>query len=64
MDALSGLVGLNTAELTQLIILAAVLVVGLFVLRVAFRLTATLFRVGCFGILLIVAAVYLFNLLG
>lgn len=64
MDAFSGVLGLNTAELTQLLILGVVLLVGLFVLRVAFKLTATLFRVGCFGILLIVAAVYILRLLG
>ena len=63
MDGLLGSLGLTTAELTQLIFLGVVLLIGLFVLRVAFKLTATLFRIGCFGIILIVAAVYILNLL-
>ena len=63
MDALSQLVGLAPQQLTQLIILAAVLMVGLFLLRFFLKLTATLFRVGCFGVLLILAAVYVLSLL-
>lgn len=64
MEALAELLGLTAAGLTQLIILGAILLVALLVLRVIFRLTATLFRVGCFGILLIVAAVFFLQLFG
>lgn len=56
-------IGLASGEVTQLIILAVVLLVGLFLLRLVFKLTATLFRVGCFAILFIVAAVFVMNLL-
>ncbi|HEX6383800.1 MAG TPA: hypothetical protein VF177_03940 [Anaerolineae bacterium] len=64
MDALAELLGLTAADLTQLIILGVILLVALLVLRVIFRLTTTLFRLGCFGILLIVAAVFFLQLFG
>ena len=64
MDALAEVLGLAAADLTQLIILGVILLVALLVLRVVFRLTATLFRVGCFGVLLILAAVFFIRLLG
>lgn len=64
MESVSQLVGLAPQQLTQLIMLAVVLVAGLVVLRVFLKLTATLFRVGCFAVLLIVAAVYVLSLLG
>ncbi|MCB9419193.1 MAG: hypothetical protein H6667_05285 [Ardenticatenaceae bacterium] len=63
MSELLNSIGLASGEVTQLIVLAVVLLVGLFLLRVAFKLTATLFRVGCFAILFIVAAVFVLNLL-
>jgi hypothetical protein len=63
MDALSGLIGVTSAELTQLIILSVVLLVGLFLARTILKLTATLFRIGCFFIALIVLAVFVANLL-
>lgn len=63
MDELLNTIGLASGELTQIVILAVVLLVGLFLLRVLFKLTATLFRVGCFAILFIVAAVFVMNLL-
>jgi hypothetical protein len=41
------------------IILLVILIVG----RVALKLTATLFKIGCFAILLIVGAVYIISVL-
>lgn len=53
----------NLADLIPIAVIAVILVVGWVLLRVAFKLTATLFRIGCFIILLIVlgglALVYL-----
>jgi hypothetical protein len=63
MDALSELVGLTSAELSQLLVLGVVLFVGLVLARVALKLTAALFRMGCFFILLIVLAVFVLRLL-
>lgn len=63
MDTIAQFVGLDVAQLTQLAILTAVLVVGLFVLRTVLKLTAAIFRLGCFGILFIVAAVFILQLL-
>ncbi len=63
MESLAQLIGVTTGELTQLLILGAVLLVGLFLLRAALKLTATLFRFGCLGVLLIIAAIYAYNLL-
>jgi hypothetical protein len=62
MDVLAELLGLLPGELMQLIILGIVLFVGLILVRVLFRLTATLFRLGCFFILLIVGGVFFLRL--
>lgn len=53
---------LSSGEIITLVILSALLLAGLIALRVIFKLTATLFRLGCFVIFLIVAgaAVFLF----
>lgn len=64
MDSIAQLVGLDAAQLMQLLILAVVLLVGLFVLRAVLKLTAAIFRLGCFGILFIVVAVFVLQLLG
>jgi hypothetical protein len=54
--------GLSSGEMTQMIILAVVLLVGLFLLRTFFKLTATLFKIGCLAILFIVATIFMLNL--
>ena len=59
MDALSELIGLTNQELIQLAVVGVILLIGLFVLRAAFKLTATLLRVGCFGIALIVGLLFI-----
>ena len=55
--------GLTTGELTQMVILAVVLLVGLFLARMALKLTAALFRIGCLAVLFIVGAIFLLNVL-
>jgi hypothetical protein len=62
MEALSELVGLTSGELTQLLVIGVVLFVGLVLARIALKLTATLFRMGCFFILLIVLGVFVIRL--
>jgi len=64
MDTLLESVGLASGELTRLLVLGVVLLVGLILARIALKLTASLFRIGCLSIFLIVAAVFLFNLFG
>lgn len=61
MDAL---LNMETAELTRLVIIAVVLLVGLFLARMAFKLTASLMRLGCLAIFLIVAAIALMQMFG
>jgi hypothetical protein len=63
MEALSELIGITGPELTRLIYLGVILLILLIVGRMALKLTATLFRVGCFTIFLIVGAVYLISLM-
>jgi hypothetical protein len=63
MEALLEFVGLNSAEFTRIVVLGIVLLVLLLVGRVALKLTATLFKVGCFTILLIVGAIYLISIM-
>ena len=64
MDTLLEAVGLTGGEFTRILVLGLLLLVGLMMARVALKLTATLFRIGCFSIILIVAALFLFNLFG
>lgn len=63
MDAIAEFIGLTAPELIQLLMLAAILVVGWFVVRLFLKLTAALFRVGCVGIILLVGAIYLATML-
>lgn len=53
---------LTGQEITQLVILAVGLLVGLFLLRMVFRLTAALLRIGCISIVFIVGVVFLLQL--
>ena len=62
MDTFPQILGLSGQEVVQLAILAVALLIGLFLLRLAFRLTATLLRIGCAGVVIIVALVYMFQL--
>lgn len=55
---------LSSAEIITLVILSVLLLAGLIALRVIFKLTATLFRVGCFVIFLIVAGAAVFLYVG
>ena len=61
MDLVSSL---GATELITLVVLAVVLLGVLGLLRIAFKLTATVFRLGCAIVFLIVAgaAVFLFVL--
>ena len=44
----------DLSNLIPIAVIAVILVVGWVLVRVAFKLTATLFRIGCFIILLLV----------
>jgi len=63
MDALLEFIGLTSAELTRIVTLGIILLVILIVGRVALKLTATLFKIGCFTILLIVGAIYIISIM-
>ncbi len=54
----------SLADLIPIAVLAVILVVGWVLLRVALKLTATLFRIGCFIIFLIVAGGFVIVFLG
>ena len=58
------LLNLESAEIIRLIVIAAVLLFGLFLARLAFKLTASLMRIGCLAIFLIVAGIALIQMLG
>jgi hypothetical protein len=63
MESLLQNLGLSSGEMTQVIVLSVILIIGLFLARIALKLTAALFRIGCFVAILIVAAVFFLNLL-
>lgn len=54
METISAL---STGDIVTLLILAVILLAVLFVLRLIFKLTATLFRLGCFVVVAIVVGV-------
>lgn len=58
------LTNLQPDDITRLIVITAVLLIGLFFARLAFKLTATLMRVGCLAIFFIVAAIALLQIFG
>jgi hypothetical protein len=51
-------------DLATIAVLAVILIVGWILLKMAFKLTATLFRIGCFIIFLIVGGALLLNAMG
>ncbi len=57
------LLNLQPEEITQLVVIAAVLLIGLFLARLAFKLTASLIRMGCLAIFFIIAAIALIQML-
>jgi hypothetical protein len=56
------ILNLQPEEITRLVVIAAVLLIGLFFARLAFKLTASLVRLGCLAILFIVAAIALLQM--
>ncbi len=58
------LLNLQPEEITRLVVITAVMLIGLFIARLAFKLTATLVRLGCLAIFFIVAAIALLQMLG
>ncbi|MAT95707.1 MAG: hypothetical protein CL608_00955 [Anaerolineaceae bacterium] len=58
------LLNLQPEEITQLVVITAVLLIGLFFARLAFKLTASLIRLGCLAIFFIVAAIALLQMFG
>jgi hypothetical protein len=53
---------LQAEDITQLIVIAAVLLIGLFLARLAFKLTASLMRLGCLAVFFVVAAIALLRM--
>lgn len=64
ISQIAQMMGIAPERLYQIVVLTVVLFVGLIMLRIFMKLTATLFRVGCFIILFVVAAVYLVSIFG
>jgi hypothetical protein len=58
------LLNLQPEEITRLVVIAAVLLIGLFFARLAFKLTASLIRLGCLAIFFIVVAIALLQMFG
>jgi hypothetical protein len=58
------ILNLQPEEITRLVVITAVLLIGLFLARLAFKLTASLMRLGCLAIFFIVAAIALLQMFG
>jgi hypothetical protein len=63
MNELLALFGLTTAEVVPLAMMAVAAVVALFILRLIFRLSMTLIRLGCAVIVLGVGMVVLLQMM-
>ncbi len=63
MDSLAQLIGLAPAELTQIAVVAVLLLIGVIALKFIFKLAASMIRIGCGVSVLIVGGLYLLNLL-
>ena len=61
---MDSLFNLQPEQITQLIVITAVLLIGLFLARLAFKLTASLMRIGCMFVFFIVAAIALIQMVG
>lgn len=61
MDAFLQSIGLSMDELIQLIVIAVAALIGLAILRIMFRLTATLLRMGCAVIVIGMAVLFFLN---
>ena len=63
MDSLAQMLGLAPAELTQIIVVGVLLLIGIVALKVVFKLAASIIRIGCGLSIAIIAGLYLLNLL-
>ena len=64
METLAQLLGLDPDQLTFILGVAVFLVIILVVLRIMRKITAALMRIGCFGLIVVVGGLYVFNVLG
>jgi hypothetical protein len=64
MESLASLLGITPEALLTILVVGGVLLVVLFVLRMAFKMTARLLRLGCLLIILVVGAIFAFSWLG
>ena len=63
MQALSELLGLEVQELTRILVLSGIFLVGLVSLRVFLKLAMSVVRMGCAISLFIVVAIFVMSLL-
>ena len=63
MDVLLNTIGLTTQELTQLVVVAVLLIVGLGALRMFAKMAKSMVRMGCAVIILIVVGLFVLNVL-
>ena len=64
MENLASLLGITPEALLTILVVGAVLLVVLFVLRMMFKVTARVLRLGCLLIILVVGALFAFLWLG
>ena len=58
LGPVASLLGLSAGQLTVIVIIGAVLVVGWYVLRAALKMAVRVFAIGCLMILVLVAGLY------
>lgn len=64
MENLASLLSITPEALLTILVVGAVLLVVLFVLRMMFKVTTRIFRLGCLLIILVVGALFAFFWLG
>lgn len=63
MESFLQIIGLSLDEFINLAVVAIAALIGLFLLRMMFKLTATLLRLGCAIILIGVGIMFVLNVL-
>jgi hypothetical protein len=60
LDFIAGLVGITATQLIIVFVAVVVLTIGWFILKQAVKIAARIFAIGCFTIIVVVGALYLY----
>jgi hypothetical protein len=59
LESVADLLGLTTQQLTTVIVLGIAVIAGWYALRVVLRIARKVFSIGCLGIIILLAILYI-----